>query len=55
MAEQRETVTWEELAWSSHIAQEAIVRVLVRKGLVTQKELLDEVKRVQREYAAKKA
>ena len=53
MAE-RETVSWEELAWSNMIQQEAIVRVLVNKGLVDKDELLDEVKAVQREYLSQK-
>jgi len=55
MAEARETVTWEELSWSNHIAQEALVRLLIDKGLITQKELLDEVRQIQSEYARRKA
>ena len=55
MSETRETVTWEELSWSNHIEQEALVRLLVSKGIITQKELLDEVRLVQQEYASRKS
>jgi len=52
--EERETVSWEELAWSNVIQQEAIVRILVKKGLADKEEILDEVKAVQREYLNQK-
>ena len=55
MSETRETVTWEELSWSNHIEQEALIRILISKGIVTQKELLDEVTAVQSTYAGKKS
>jgi len=55
MSETRETVTWEELSWSNHIEQEALVRLLIGKGIITQKELLDEVREVQATYASKKS
>ena len=51
----RETVTWEELSWSNHIEQEALVRLLVGKGIITQEELIDEVREVQSTYARKKS
>jgi len=51
----RETVTWEELSWSNHIEQEALVRLLVGKGIITQKEFLDEIRKVQSTYARKKS
>jgi len=41
---ERETVTWEELSWSNHLEQEALVRLLVAKGIITQEELLTEIK-----------
>jgi len=53
--EQRATVTWEELSWSNHIEQEALVRLLISKGILTQKELLDKVRKVQKTYAEKKS
>jgi hypothetical protein len=55
MSEERETVSWEELAWSNHIEQEALVRILIAKSIITQKELLDEVRQVQQEYLAHKS
>jgi len=51
MSEKRETVTWEELSWSNHIEQEALVRLLIGKCIITQKELLDEVREIQSTYA----
>jgi len=54
MSKERETVTWEELAWSNQIEQEALVRILVSKGIITQEDLLNEVRQVQSTYAAKK-
>lgn len=50
MPKARETVTW-----SNHIEQEAIVRQLINKGIITQKELVDEVQAVQSEYSGKKS
>ena len=43
MSDEKRTVTWEELSWSNHIEQEAIVRLMISKGIITQQELLDEV------------
>ncbi|EAU56002.1 hypothetical protein [Mariprofundus ferrooxydans] len=55
MSEQRETVTWEELSWSNHIEQEALVRLLINKGILSQDELLNEVRLVQQAYAGQKS
>lgn len=55
MSEERATVTWEELSWSTSLSQEALMRVLIRKGIVTSEEVLQEVKTVQAEYAGKKS
>jgi len=52
---EREKITWEELAWSNHVEQEALVRMLVSKGLITQEELLTEVKQVQQTYLDQKS
>jgi len=49
------TVTWEELAWSNHVEQEALIRILVSKGIITQEELLTEVKQVQQSYLDQKS
>jgi len=54
MAEERAAVTWEELAWSNHIEQEAIVRLLISKGLISQTDFIEEVKQVQDQYASRK-
>jgi len=50
----REKVTWEELAWSNHVEQEALIRLLVNKGIITQEELIIEVKQVQQAYLDQK-
>lgn len=55
MDEQRETVTWEELSWSNYIEQEATIRLLVAKGIISKDEFLNEVRLVQQEYARKKS
>jgi len=55
MSKERATVTWEELSWSNHIEQEALVRLLIDKDIITQEELLDEVQQVQSTYAGKKS
>ena len=52
---EREKVTWEELAWSNHVEQEALIRLLVNKGIITQEEFLTEVKQVQQEYLDQKS
>ena len=40
---ERETVSYKEIAHSNMMSIEAIVRLLIRKGLVTEKEILDEI------------
>ena len=42
----KELVTFGELLMSNTIEQEALVNVLVRKGLITREELLEEIKRL---------
>lgn len=42
-------VTYEQLALSNNLAQEALVRVLVEKGIVDPKELLDAMQKVKEE------
>jgi len=53
-ADPKQTVTFEELLRSILYEQEALRRVLVRKGLVTNDEVLEEVKGVRRELAGKR-
>lgn len=42
----KETVTFEELLMSNTIEQEALVNLLVKKGIITKQELLEEISRV---------
>ena len=44
--DQRETVGLEELLLSEVIQSEALINLLERKGIVSRKELLEEIKRV---------
>jgi hypothetical protein len=50
----QEIVEWQELAYSNTMEQEALVRVLIKKGIITDKEFLDELKLVVKEMDAKK-
>ena len=43
---ERETVTYEEIAYSNMMSIEALVSLLTRKGLITQQEILDELKAI---------
>ncbi len=51
----REVVRFEELLMSIMYEQEALRRVLVRKGLLFNDEVLEEVKAVRREMETKRA
>ena len=42
--EQRETVSYEDLVYSNMIQIEAITRLLIKKGVISKDELLEEVK-----------
>jgi len=53
-ANPKQLVTFEELLRACLYEQEALRRVLVRKGLVTSEEVLAEVKVVRRELEAKR-
>jgi hypothetical protein len=44
--ENKEAVTFEELLINNTIEQEALVNLLVKKGLITHAELLEEIKRI---------
>ena len=44
MEEQRQTATWEEMAYSNYLSIEAFVNLLIRKKLMTKEEILDEIK-----------
>ncbi len=49
----KQVVGVEELLWSVMYEMEALRRVLVRKGLLTNEEVLEEVKAVRRELEGK--
>jgi hypothetical protein len=50
----RQVVTFEELLRSMMFETEATRRVLVRKGLLSNEEVLDEIKAVRREMEGKR-
>ena len=45
---ERETVTYKEIAHSNMMSIEALVSLLTRKGLITEQEILDELKAIQK-------
>ncbi len=51
----RQIVTFEELLRAMMMEQDATRRVLVRKGLLTNEEVLEEIKVVRREMEGKRA
>ncbi len=50
----RQVVTFEELLRACLYEQEALRRVLVRKGMLTNEEVLEEIKAVRREMEGKR-
>ena len=46
----KEIVTFEELLMSNVIEQEALVNLLVKKGIITKKELLEEIRKVDQDH-----
>ena len=44
---QRPTVTFEELSYSNMLQVQALVELLEEKGLLTQREVLERVKKIQ--------
>jgi len=53
-ANQKQPVTFEELLRTCLYEQEALRRVLVRKGVVTNEEVLQKIKTVRRELEARR-
>ena len=43
---ERETVTYKEIAYSNMMSIEALVSLLTRIGLITEQEILDELKAI---------
>jgi len=54
MSDQHESqergVSWEEVAYSNTIQNEALIRMLVAKGIMTRDEFLQEAQKVHEEY-----
>jgi len=42
----RKTITYEEIAYSNMMSIEALVSLLTRKGIITEREILDELKAI---------
>ncbi|SVA77557.1 uncharacterized protein METZ01_LOCUS130411 [marine metagenome] len=40
-------VSWEEIAWTNMYSIEALLNILVKKGLITKREVLDELASLQ--------
>ena len=51
-ADTKGVVTIEELAHSNYFQLETIVRLLVKKGIITKQEYIDEMKELKKEMAA---
>jgi hypothetical protein len=49
----KEIVEWQEIAYSNMIQQEALLRLLVKKGLITEEEYAAELRQVAKEVDAK--
>ena len=47
--DQKEIVSLEELAYSNMMEQEAMMRLLMKKGIISKEEFLDELKLVAKE------
>jgi hypothetical protein len=52
--DQKEIVTIQELAYSNMIEQEALLRVLIKKGIILKEEFLNELKLVAKEMEEKR-
>ena len=53
-ADPRKVVTFEDLLWSVMCEQEALRRILVRKGIISNKEMLAEIKAIRKQVEAKR-
>ncbi len=50
----KQVATFEKLVWTMLLEQEATRRLLVRKGVLTEEEMLEEIKSVRREMEGKR-
>ena len=41
--EERKTVSWQEIAYSNMLNIESVVNLLIRKGLMTKEEIIEEI------------
>lgn len=46
----KDIVSFEEVALAQAIEQEALVNILVKKGIISKGELLEEIERLRKEY-----
>ena len=51
--DQKEVITLEELAHSNYFQIETILRLLVKKGIITKQEYIDEMKELKADLAEK--
>lgn len=49
-----ETTSWTEIAHSNMIHNEAVLRLLIKKGIITKEEFTEEIKKVYQEMYQKK-
>ena len=52
-SENNEQGSWQNVAYSNMIGNEALLRILVRKGLITQEEFSSEVQKVHQAFMDK--
>ena len=50
----KKSVPWEELAWSNMLHQEAVLRLLIEKGIITREEYLQKMRELKNEIAEKR-
>ncbi|MFQ5802655.1 MAG: hypothetical protein ACE5JQ_07160 [Candidatus Methylomirabilales bacterium] len=53
-ADPKQVASVEELLWSMLFEQEALRRVLVRKGIISNEDVFEEIKAVRRDLAGKR-
>jgi hypothetical protein len=53
MSKNKPLVSWEELALSTMLEVQALIKILERKGLITEDEILKEVEEVKKEMEKK--
>jgi predicted RND superfamily exporter protein len=50
---QKELTSWEEISYSNMIQQEALLTLLIEKGVITREEYMDRVRLVHKEIQEK--